>query len=58
MMQNKYNPSIKCSVKECSYHHGKENFCSLNEINVGKCKSSVDTSDATQCASFDKTGVQ
>lgn len=54
MMHDQYNPSIKCSVDECSFHCGKENYCSLNEIKVGSCKSTVNSSEATECASFRK----
>ncbi|MBR2404028.1 MAG: DUF1540 domain-containing protein, partial [Clostridia bacterium] len=28
------NKSIGCTVKQCAYHCGKENYCSLDKINV------------------------
>lgn len=49
---NSYNSSIKCSVDECVYHNQSKNFCSLDEIKVGACKSNPTTSDCTECASF------
>ncbi|MGI6497409.1 MAG: DUF1540 domain-containing protein [Oscillospiraceae bacterium] len=47
-----YNASIKCSVSECAYHANSKNYCSLNEIQVGACKSHPTSSDCTECASF------
>lgn len=49
---NGYNSSIKCSVNECAYHANSQNYCSLNEIQVGACKSYPTSSDCTECASF------
>ena len=49
---NKVNQSIKCSVKSCAYHGCDKDYCTLNEIKVGCCDSSVACCDQTQCASF------
>ena len=41
---NQTNPSIQCSVSNCTYH--ANNHCTLNEIKVG-----CTTPNATSCAS-------
>ena len=41
------NHSIKCNVTTCDYHAGRQNYCTLNGIQVGCC-------DCTQCSSFCK----
>ena len=50
-MNQKLNPSIKCSVNSCSYHDAA-NFCTLNEIKVGCCDPHVTDCTSTECASF------
>ena len=52
-MQHNPNPSIKCSVNNCSHHCSDKDFCSLNEIKVGSCSSSVTSCASTECASFE-----
>lgn len=47
-----YNSSIKCSVDDCVYHCDSKEYCSLNEIKVGTCKTNATTSDCTECVSF------
>ena len=47
------NPSIKCSVTSCTHHCNDKNYCSLNEIRVGCCDSSVTNCANTECASFE-----
>lgn len=50
-MNQKLNPSIKCSVNSCSFHDAA-NFCTLNEIKVGCCDPKVTDCTSTECASF------
>ena len=50
---DKVNPSIKCSVTNCAYHDGTENYCTLNEIKVGcACDSRPTNCKEPECASF------
>lgn len=47
------NPSIKCTVDECKYHAQTENYCSLNDIQVGKHENRATTPECTDCNSFE-----
>ena len=51
---NQTNPSIQCSVSNCAYHCGGENYCTRNEIQVGCTAGSAQPTNCkeTQCASF------
>ena len=50
---DKHNTSIGCSVDECSYHCKNDNYCTLNQIEVGKdCNLTAKTPSVTQCSSF------
>ena len=51
----KINHSIKCSVDECAHHAQSQNYCTLNEINVGCCSPKATSCDCTECASFAKS---
>lgn len=51
-MDNEKNNSIKCSVNQCKYHMGTEEFCTLNSINVGACTSNPKDPECTKCDSF------
>jgi len=54
-MANKIpNNSIRCDVNECQNHCNDENCCSLHEISIGKCESTVDNCRCTDCESFRK----
>ena len=48
----KANRSIQCSVSNCAYHCGGENYCTRNEIQVGCDQSTVGSCQETQCVSF------
>ena len=50
IMFDQTNPSIKCTVNSCAHH--KDAHCTLNEIQVGCCQSSVSNCENTECASF------
>ena len=51
-MNDQANHSIKCSVSSCA-HHCNTNYCTLNEIKVGCCDSTVKQCSSTECASFE-----
>lgn len=46
------NPSIECIVSECRYHAGKDDYCTLDKIKVGKVESVTAKSEDTDCESF------
>ena len=47
------NKSIGCVVSECKYHDGKENFCTLQQIQVSKHEATAKSVECTDCASFE-----
>ena len=47
------NHNIRCSVSACAFHAGKENYCTLREIKVGRCIEPTTSCDCTECASFE-----
>lgn len=51
-MDKNINHSIGCSVTECRYHSGQENYCSLQQIQVGKSELHANRADCTECDSF------
>ena len=54
-MENMHkNSSIKCSVHECKYNMGTENYCSLDVISVGTHEPNPTVPECTDCNSFVK----
>lgn len=49
---NPVNSTIKCAVEHCS-HHSDNDYCSLNQIQVGACSEDVQYCENTECASFE-----
>lgn len=47
------NPSIQCKVEECKYHAQDREYCSLDNIVVGKQADYATTSNTTDCESFE-----
>ncbi|WP_244834048.1 DUF1540 domain-containing protein [Clostridium sp. BJN0001] len=47
------NQSIKCSVHNCKYHDGSEQYCTLNEIQIGTHEASPKMDQCTDCESFE-----
>ena len=43
--------TIQCTVSNCA-HHGPQNCCSLNQIQVGCCDCVPTSCKGTECASF------
>lgn len=46
------NKAIGCTVKQCAYHCGNENYCSLDKINVGTHEANPTEVKCTDCESF------
>ena len=46
------NNNIKCTVENCAYHSKTQDYCSLNQIQVGCCCGNVTDCQGTECASF------
>jgi len=53
MHNNRPNPSIKCSVHSCKYHFQKDNYCSLDVIQVGTHEEHPKVKQCTDCMSFE-----
>ena len=47
------NPCIRCSVDECKYHSAQVDYCTLNNIQVGKCDAQATQNRNTDCESFE-----
>ncbi len=48
------NRSIQCTVAQCKYHCGAENYCSLDKIMVGTHEADPTAKQCTDCMSFDR----
>ncbi|WP_101697765.1 DUF1540 domain-containing protein [Clostridium minihomine] len=46
------NPSIGCSVEQCQYHYGAQDFCSLDKIQIGTHEQNPTVNQCTDCQSF------
>lgn len=52
-MENTYaNRSIHCTVNNCKFHNNKENYCSLESINVSTHEPNPTKVECTDCSSF------
>ena len=49
----KYIIHIHCTVKDCKYHKGDENYCSLDTINVATHESNPTDVKCVDCRSFE-----
>lgn len=47
------NRSIHCTVKDCKFHHGDENFCALDEISVATDEQNPKDEKCVDCKSFE-----
>ncbi|AWZ47518.1 DUF1540 domain-containing protein [Clostridiaceae bacterium 14S0207] len=47
-----HNESIKCTVTECKHHCNKDNYCTLDCIEVVKHDAHAKDCQCTDCASF------
>lgn len=46
------NESIKCTVNNCKYNEVAENYCTLQQIQVGTHESNPSMDECTDCRSF------
>lgn len=46
------NPSIGCTVSNCQFHAGNENYCTLQQIMVGTHGHAAKQVECTDCESF------
>lgn len=47
------NYSIHCTVSDCKYHQGKENYCSLDSIDVATHEQNPTDPRCVDCRSFE-----
>ena len=47
------NRCIHCSVKDCKYHCGDENYCSLDSIQVASHEKNPTDEQCVDCRSFE-----
>ena len=50
---NYANHCIKCTVHDCKYHSGDENFCSLDCIQVASHEKNPTDEKCVDCRSFE-----
>ena len=50
---NMANHCIRCTVKDCKYHNGDVNFCSLECIQVGSHEKNPTDESCVDCRSFE-----
>ena len=46
------NKAIECTVTQCQYHCGTNNYCSLDKIKVGTHEPNPTVIECTDCTSF------
>lgn len=46
------NYSIHCTVKDCRYHKGDENYCSLDTVNISAHEQNPTDQRCVDCSSF------
>lgn len=51
MMENP-NRSIECTVKECKYHCGGCDYCSLDTVQIGTHEEHPTQEECVDCMSF------
>lgn len=47
------NSNIGCSVNECRHHSPDKNYCTLQQVQIGKTQTTSTTSKDTDCESFE-----
>ncbi|MGI6005341.1 MAG: DUF1540 domain-containing protein [Christensenellales bacterium] len=53
MQHSRPNRSIGCTVTNCKYHAGDEQYCALNSIMVGSHQDHPVESESVDCESFE-----
>lgn len=51
--ENIANHSIRCTVHDCKYHNGQENYCSLDCIDVATHEENPTDVRCVDCRSFE-----
>ena len=46
------NYSIHCTVQDCRYHKGDENYCSLDTVNISSRDKNPTDAHCVDCSSF------
>lgn len=46
------NYAIHCTVKDCRYHKGDENYCSLDTVNISSRENNPTDQHCVDCCSF------
>lgn len=49
-----HNSSIGCIVNECKHHCHDDNYCTLDKIEVVKHTNNADSTECTDCGSFER----
>ncbi len=52
MADCKCNSSIHCTVAQCAHHGGKENYCTLDQVNIGTHETNPTMVECVDCNSF------
>lgn len=53
MEKNSINKSIECVVDNCRFHSGRDNYCTLSKIKIGKEIEHPTDHQYTDCRSFE-----
>ena len=51
--ENHENHCIHCSVKDCKYHCGADNYCSLDSIRIASHEKNPTDERGVDCRSFE-----
>lgn len=51
-MDKDINPSIACSVQQCEFHDGEQDYCTLDVIEVGTHEDNPTEVKCVDCESF------
>ena len=54
IMEKRKNPSISCSVAQCTHNLCTENFCTLDQVRIDTHESDPSVKECVDCASFVK----
>jgi len=53
-MNSDKNPCIQCTIFSCANHNESEEYCALEQIQVGTHESDPKVVECTDCQSFEK----
>lgn len=52
-MKNTPNKSIHCTVEQCKYNNKEENFCTLDQVDIGTHEMQPTVPQCVDCNSFE-----